>query len=57
MKIKKTNFKGLLIVSQKNNKDRRGLLRETFNDRVLKKKFTFEYCTTSKKNVLRGFHF
>ena len=57
MKIKKTNFKGLLLVSQKNNKDRRGLLRETFNDRVLKKKFTFEYCTTSKKNVLRGFHF
>ncbi len=57
MKIKKTNFKGLLIVSQKNNKDRRGSLRETFNDKILKKKFIFEYCTTSKKNVLRGFHF
>ena len=57
MKIKKTNFKGLLIVSQKNNKDRRGSLRETFSDKILKKKFTFEYCTTSKKNVLRGFHF
>ena len=28
MKIKKTNFKGLLIVSQKNNKDRRGLMIE-----------------------------
>ena len=24
---------------------------------MLKKKFIFEYCTTSKKNVLRGFHF
>ena len=57
MKIKKTKFKGLVIVSQKNNTDTRGCLRETFNDKILKKKFIFEYCTTSKKNVLRGFHF
>ena len=57
MKIKKTKFKGLLIVSQKNNTDNRGNLRETFNDKILKKKFIFEYCTTSKKNVLRGLHF
>lgn len=57
MKIKKTNFKGLLIVSQIHNTDRRGGLRETYNDKILKKKFIFEYCTTSKKNVLRGFHF
>ena len=57
MIVKKTKFKGLLIVKQKNNKDKRGNLRETFNDRKLKKKFVFEYCTTSKKNVLRGFHF
>ena len=57
MIIKKTKFKGLLIVKQKNNTDSRGSLRETFNDKLLKKKFKFEYCTTSKKNVLRGFHF
>ena len=57
MIVKKTKFKGLLIIKQKNNKDLRGNLRETFNDRKLKKKFVFEYCTTSKKNVLRGFHF
>lgn len=57
MIIKKTKFKGLLIVKQKNNTDHRGNLRETFNDRILKKKFVFEYCTSSKKNVLRGFHF
>ena len=31
MKIKKTKFKNLLIVKQKNNKDKRGNLRETFN--------------------------
>ena len=57
MKVLKTKFKDLLIIKQKNNSDNRGGLRETFNDRILKKKFIFEYCTTSKKNVLRGFHF
>ena len=57
MKINKTKFKNLLIVKQKNNKDGRGNLRETFNYKILKKKFIFEYCTTSKENVFRGFHF
>jgi len=57
MKIKKTKFKDLLIIKQKNNSDNRGSLRETFNNKLLKKKFVFEYCTTSKKDVLRGFHF
>jgi dTDP-4-dehydrorhamnose 3,5-epimerase len=57
MKIYKTKFKGLFVIKQKNNTDRRGKLRETFNKKILKKKFVFEYCTTSKKNVLRGFHF
>ena len=57
MIIKKTNIKGLLIIKQKNNFDNRGNLRETFNKKNLNKNFIFEYCTTSKKNVLRGFHF
>ncbi len=57
MRVFKTKFKGLFIVQQKNNIDTRGFLRETFNNKILKKKFIFEYCTTSKKNVLRGFHF
>ncbi|MDA8618629.1 dTDP-4-dehydrorhamnose 3,5-epimerase [Candidatus Pelagibacter bacterium] len=57
MIVKKTKFKGLLIIKQKNNTDKRGNLRETFNKKILKKKFVFEYCTTSKKNVFRGFHF
>ena len=57
MIIKKTKFKDLLVVKQKDNKDKRGSLRETFNNKILKKKFVFEYCTTSKSNVLRGFHF
>ena len=49
MIIKKTRFKDLLIVRQKNRSDKRGNLRETFNNKVLNKKFIFEYCTTSKK--------
>lgn len=57
MKIIKTKFKDLLIIKQKKNKDKRGSLRETFNNKILKKKFIFEYCTISKKDVLRGFHF
>ena len=57
MKIIKTKFKDLLIVKQKNNIDQRGSLRETFNKKILNKKFIFEYCTTSKANALRGFHF
>ncbi len=57
MIIKKTKFNGLLIVKQKNNIDKRGSLRETYKNKVLKKKFVLEYCTTSKEGVVRGFHF
>jgi len=57
MKIYKTKIKDLLVIKQKNNIDKRGSLRETHNKKILNKKFVFEYCTTSKKNVLRGFHF
>ena len=57
MKIIKTKIKGLIILKQKNNIDLRGNLRETFNKKILNKSFVFEYCTTSKANALRGFHF
>ena len=57
MKITKTKFKDLLIIKNNNNIDKRGSLREIFNKKILNKKFVFEYCTTSKKNILRGFHF
>ena len=57
MKVIKTKIKDLLIIKQKNNFDSRGNLRETFNKKILKKKFVFEYCTTSKAGALRGFHF
>jgi dTDP-4-dehydrorhamnose 3,5-epimerase len=58
MKIINTNFKDLKIVKQDSYKDKRGFLRITHNQKILKKKgFIFEYCTTSKKDALRGFHF
>ena len=58
MKIYRTKFKDLLIIKQKNNIDKRGSLRETYNKKIFKQnKFIFEYCTISKINSLRGFHF
>ena len=36
MKIVKTKFKGLLIIKQKNNIDKRGSLREIFNNKIIK---------------------
>ena len=49
MKIIKTKIKDLLIIKQKNNIDKRGSLREIFNQKIFKKnKFVFEYCTTPK---------
>ena len=57
MKIIKTKINDLLIIKQKNNIDKRGNLRETFDKKILKKDFVFEYCTTSKARALRGFHF
>ena len=57
MKIFKNQFKGLKIIKHKTFYDKRGFLRITHNQKKLNKKFIFEYCTTSKKNSLRGFHF
>ena len=57
MKILKTRFKGLKIIKHKTFYDKRGFLKITHNQKKLNKKFIFEYCTTSKKNSLRGFHF
>jgi dTDP-4-dehydrorhamnose 3,5-epimerase len=58
MKIIDTRFQDLKIVKQDSYKDKRGLLKIIYNEKIIKKKkFIFEYCTTSKKNALRGFHF
>ena len=58
MKVINTNFDGLKIIQQKKNVDSRGYLRETFIKKIIKwDELIFDYTTTSKKNVLRGFHF
>tara|TARA_B100001123_G_C15226045_1_gene993175 strand:+ start:979 stop:1515 length:537 start_codon:yes stop_codon:yes gene_type:complete len=58
MKVIDTNFNGLKIIQQKKHGDNRGNLRETFIKKIIKwDKLIFDYATTSKKNVLRGFHF
>ena len=57
MKVLNTKFKGLKILKHQIFKDKRGFLRVTHNQKRLNKNFIFEYCTTSKKNSLRGFHF
>ena len=58
MKVIDTKFKDLKIIQQKKHGDSRGNLRETFIKKIIKwDKLIFDYATTSKKNVLRGFHF
>ena len=58
MKVVNTKFKGLKIILQKKHGDSRGNLRETFRKKIVKwDQLIFDYATTSKKNVLRGFHF
>ena len=58
MKVIKTKFEDLYIIKQKRNVDRRGNLRETYRKNVIKwNNLIFHYATTSKKNILRGFHF
>ena len=58
MKIIGTKFQGLKIIKQNKYSDTRGNLRITFVKKIIKwNDLVFDYATTSKKNVLRGFHF
>ena len=58
MQVINTKFKNLKIIQQKKHGDGRGNLRETYIKKIIKwDKLIFDYATTSKKNVLRGFHF
>ena len=58
MKVIKTKFKGLYIVKQKKHKDNRGSLRETYKKKIINwDNLIFDYATSSRKNVIRGFHF
>ncbi len=57
MKIKKTKFKGLIILNGVKHQDKRGYLRELVVEKLIKKNFKFQITSFSKKNVLRGLHF
>ena len=56
MKIIKTKFKDLLILSKKIISIK-GSLREIYNKKILNNNFLFEYCTISKANALEDFIF
>lgn len=63
MKIQKTKFKHLVILTPTVYTDDRGLFLETYRDHLLNDalgfevKFVQENQSVSKKNVFRGFHF
>ena len=58
MKIINTKFKGLKIIKVNNYKDKRGNLKVTFNEKNINfTNFVFDYCTTTKGKIVRGFHF
>ena len=57
MKLIKTKItNGPLLLKSNIYNDKRGFLRETYNHKILKKKFPFDIMSYSKKNVLRGLH-
>ena len=56
MQVIKTKFKGLFIYKRFSHNDYRGYFRELLLEKVIKKKFVFDYFSLSKKNVLRGLH-
>ena len=56
MKLIKTNIEDLKIIKTKIFKDKRGYLKEVFQNKLVKKNFVFDVMSSSKKNVLRGLH-
>ena len=49
MKLIKTKIPDLLILKSQIFKDKRGFLKETFRDNILKKNFPFDVMSYSKK--------
>tara|TARA_Y100000590_G_scaffold161362_1_gene185047 strand:- start:2906 stop:3433 length:528 start_codon:yes stop_codon:yes gene_type:complete len=57
MKIISTKFSGLKVIKSKSYKDNRGLFKEDYKKKFFKdKNFVFGCTSSSKKNVVRGFH-
>ena len=57
MKLINTRFNGLKLIKSKTYYDKRGFLRETLRNNLLKNnKFIFWIASESKKNTIRGLH-
>jgi len=56
MKLIKTKIAGLRLIKSQIFKDKRGYLRETFRNKLIKKEFIFDVMSFSKRGVLRGLH-
>ena len=57
MKLLNTKIKGIKIIKSKIFKDKRGYLRETFRNNLIRKlSFPFDVMSYSRKRVLRGLH-
>ena len=57
MKIISTKFSVLKVIKSKSYKDNRGLFKEDYKKKFFKdKNFVFGCTSSSKKNVVRGFH-
>ena len=54
--IKKTKFKGLIVIKNKTFKDKRGYFKELFREKEINEKFPFIVMSQSRKNVIRGLH-
>ena len=56
MRLIKNKIQRFVNYKTKSFNDLRGLLKLTYDKRIVNKRFVFDYSTTSKKNVFRGFH-
>ncbi len=54
--MKKTKFKDLFVIQNKNYSDKRGYFKELIRENKIKKRFPFLLMSFSKKNVIRGLH-
>ena len=53
MKLIKTKIKGLKIIKTKIYKDKRGFLKEVYQNRLIKKKFIFDVMSFVKKKCFK----
>ena len=57
MRILKTKLKDLLIVKSEIFRDKRGIFKEAYKKKIIKKNLIFDCLSQSKRNTIRGLHF